>query len=124
MGASTSRRVLLVLAAPAGALLVALVITSLVMLVTGHDPLEAFGAMASAFGESRIVVDTVNQATTYYLAAVAVAVGFRMNLFNIGVDGQYRLAALLAAAVAGAGFMSSLPGFLAHVWSRSKAAIT
>jgi simple sugar transport system permease protein len=30
-----------------------------------------------------------------------VAIGFKMNLFNIGVDGQYRLAALAAAAVGG-----------------------
>ena len=30
------------------------------------------------------------------------AIGFRMNLFNIGVDGQYRLAAMLAAALGGA----------------------
>ena len=43
----------------------------------------------------------LNQATTYYLAALAVAIGFRMNLFNIGVDGQYRLAAFAAAAVGG-----------------------
>jgi simple sugar transport system permease protein len=43
----------------------------------------------------------LNQSTTYYLSAVAVAIGFRMNLFNIGVDGQYRLAAILAAAFAG-----------------------
>ena len=49
---------------------------------------------------------------TYYLAAVAVAIGFKMNLFNIGVDGQYRLAAMLSAAVAGAAFMTSLPGSL------------
>ena len=48
------------------------------------------------------LVNTLNLAITYYLAAVAVAIGFRMNLFNIGVDGQYRLAALLAAAVGGA----------------------
>jgi simple sugar transport system permease protein len=30
-----------------------------------------------------------------------VAIGFRMNLFNIGVDGQYRLAAFTAAVVGG-----------------------
>jgi simple sugar transport system permease protein len=48
------------------------------------------------------VVNTVNRAAGYYLSALAVAVGFRMNLFNIGVDGQYRLAAMLAAAVGGA----------------------
>ena len=36
---------------------------------------------------------TLNQGTTYYLSALAVAIGFKMNLFNIGVEGQYRLAA-------------------------------
>ena len=35
------------------------------------------------------------------------AIGFRMNLFNIGVDGQYRLAAFAAAVVGGA---LDLPG--------------
>ena len=45
----------------------------------------------------------LNRATRYYLAALAVAIGFRMNLFNIGVDGQYRLAAIFAAAVGGGG---------------------
>jgi simple sugar transport system permease protein len=38
-----------------------------------------------------------------------VAVGFRMNLFNIGVDGQYRVAAFTAAVVAGEAW---LPGYL------------
>jgi ABC-type uncharacterized transport system permease subunit len=35
----------------------------------------------------------------YYIAGLAVAVGFKMNLFNIGVEGQYYLAALVAAVV-------------------------
>ena len=35
------------------------------------------------------------------------AIGFKMNLFNIGVDGQYRLATILAAAV---GAQLHLPG--------------
>ena len=30
-----------------------------------------------------------------YVAGVAVAIGFKMNLFNIGVEGQYLMAALL-----------------------------
>jgi ABC-type uncharacterized transport system permease subunit len=33
----------------------------------------------------------------YYVAGVAVAIGFKMNLFNIGANGQYLLAALIAA---------------------------
>jgi ABC-type uncharacterized transport system permease subunit len=49
---------------------------------------------------------TLNQGTVYYLSALAVAIGFRMNLFNIGVDGQYRLAAFIAAVV---GSSFSLP---------------
>ncbi len=44
-----------------------------------------------------------------YLSGLAVAVGFRMNLFNIGVDGQYRVAAFIAAVVAGEAW---LPGYL------------
>ena len=71
------------------------------------------------------VVAIINRAVPYYVAGVAVAIGFKMNLFNIGVDGQYRLAALLAAA---AGAAVTLPAPL-HVavhprsspWSSARA---
>ena len=42
-----------------------------------------------------------------YLSAVAAAIGFRMGLFNIGVEGQYGIASYAAAVFAGAAF---LPG--------------
>lgn len=112
MTGSRRRRILLGAAAPAGALAFSVLITSLLLIVTGHSPVEAFGAMAGAFERIRVVLGTINQSAVYYLSAVAVAIGFKMNLFNIGVDGQYRLAAMLSAAVAGAAWMSSLPGFL------------
>ena len=44
----------------------------------------------------------LNRAAPYYIAGVAVAIGFKMNLFNIGVEGQYQLAALVAAAAGAA----------------------
>jgi simple sugar transport system permease protein len=44
-------------------------------------------------------VDILNRATPLYLSAVAAAIGFRMNLFNIGVEGQYLFAFLIAAQV-------------------------
>jgi general nucleoside transport system permease protein len=47
----------------------------------------------------------------YYVSGVAVAIGFKMNLFNIGANGQYILAALIAAW---AGAQVSLPAPL-HV---------
>jgi simple sugar transport system permease protein len=96
------RRVLFTLAAPVLALLFALLVTSVILLVSGHQPVQAFQSMWDYGTTQSSLVDTINLSITYYLAAVAAAIGFRMNLFNIGVDGQYRIAALLAAAVGGA----------------------
>jgi ABC-type uncharacterized transport system permease subunit len=103
------RSVALGVAAPALALLLALVVGALVIVVSGASPLTAVEAISRSANLARIQTATVNTAITYYLAAVAVAVGFRMNLFNIGVDGQYRVAAMLAAA---AGAAWSLPPVL------------
>lgn len=103
---------LLAVAAPVGAAIIAVIVTSLVLLATGHSPGDALDAIVGAFEQNRTLINTFNVAANYYLAAVAVAIGFKMNLFNIGVDGQYRLAALLAAWVAGMSFMNGLPSVL------------
>lgn len=84
------------------ALAFAAVITSLVLSATGTDPFFAFSQMATFGIEPDSVANTIDRGTTYYLSALAVAIGFRMNLFNIGVDGQYQLSALMAAAFGGA----------------------
>ena len=63
--------------------------------------------------QRRVIVQIINQGTVYYLAALAVAIGFRMNLFNIGVDGQYRLAAF-AAAVVGSQRLAAQPLHIAR----------
>ena len=64
-----------------------------------------------AVPKPRQIVNIVNAATVFYLSAIAVAVGFRMNLFNIGVDGQYRVAVFAAAVFAGQAW---LPGLAQH----------
>jgi general nucleoside transport system permease protein len=84
------------------ALVFSIAITSIVLSVSGFNPPSTFQAMFEFGKEPDSIVNTVNRAATYYLSALAVAIGFRMNLFNIGVDGQYRLAAMLAAAAGGA----------------------
>ena len=96
------RRWRLVVAAPVLALLFALAVASVILAATGHPPVQVFNDMYSYGIQPDNLVLTVNKATTYYLSAIAVAIGFRMNLFNIGVDGQYRVAAIVAASVAGA----------------------
>lgn len=105
----TKDKVLLALAAPLLAVAAAFVISSLVFLASGENPLRAYWIMVDYGHYSDSQVWIVNKAVPYYLSALAVAIGFRMNLFNIGVDGQYRLAAFAAAAVGGA---IALPGAL------------
>ncbi|WP_327353872.1 ABC transporter permease [Streptomyces sp. NBC_01304] len=104
----TKERVILALAAPVLALVVAVALTSVILLATGKNPFEPYSLMVSYVSEwPDVQVLVINQAVTYYLAALAVAVGFRMNLFNIGVEGQYRLGACVGAIV---GFNLPAPG--------------
>jgi simple sugar transport system permease protein len=95
------RRIGLALVAPVLALVFAIAIAVVVLVVSGYSPVDTIKQMVDYAAQSRTQVLIINTATYYYLSAVAVAVGFKMNLFNIGVDGQYRLAALAAAAVGG-----------------------
>jgi len=97
------RRVLPMIIAPIAALVLAALVSSAALLISGKDPLEAFSAMFDyAFGPNSgpdVTTEILNKATPYYLAALAVAIGFRMGLFNIGVDGQSRLGILAAGAL-------------------------
>jgi simple sugar transport system permease protein len=108
-------RLRLALFAPVLAVVVAVVISSAVMAALQVDPLRVFEVMVN-FGDTpdqqvNAIVVIVNRAIPLFLAGLAVAIAFRMGLFNIGVEGQYRLASIVAAAV-GAGI--ALPGPL-HV---------
>jgi general nucleoside transport system permease protein len=95
------RKVVFALAAPLLALAFAVLVTTVILLVSGHPPMETYKQMWDYGTQPDSLSLTLNLSTTYYLAAIAVAIGFKMNLFNIGVDGQYRLGALFAAYVGG-----------------------
>ena len=97
---------LLWLLVPVSAIVLALGVSSLVLIIIGENPISAFRSMASYGTQPNSLASTVNRAVPLYVAGLAVAIGFKMNLFNIGVEGQYRLAALLSAA---AGAAVSLP---------------
>ena len=91
-----------VLLPPALAVLFAALLCAVALLISGDNPLTALAVMITQVGEGTTAVDIVNSAAVYYLAALAVAIGFQMKLFNIGIEGQYRLAACVAAIVGGA----------------------
>ena len=104
------RRALLWLLAPVAAIAFSLLVSSIALLLIHANPFKAFGDMAAYGMHGNQIISIVNRASPLFLSAIAVAIGFKMNLFNIGVEGQYYLAALLAAAV-GAAVHPSLPGF-------------
>ncbi|NKQ57971.1 ABC transporter permease [Amycolatopsis sp. K13G38] len=87
---------------PLLAIVFSLLICSVALLISGSDPLRAFGTMVEQLFRGTTAIDTLNLGCVYYLSGLAVAIGFQMNLFNIGVEGQYRFAAVIAAIAGGA----------------------
>lgn len=105
---SLGRRVLRAVLLPAVAIALALVVGAVIMiasspLVRGSInlalPLTAYGALLSgSLGSFNAVVSTLVQATPLILAGLAVGIGFKAGLFNIGAQGQFLMGALAAAA--------------------------
>ncbi len=102
-------RALRVLLMPAAAIALALVVGAVVMiasspLVAGEVnwtlPLTAYSALVSGSMLSfNGIINTLVQATPLILAGLAVGIGFKAGLFNIGAQGQFLIGALAAAAV-------------------------
>ncbi len=93
------RKLLFALAAPVGAFVLTIIISSIALWMFGSNPFSAYGDMLGHAAKLETQVDILNRATPLYISAVAAAIGFRMNLFNIGVEGQYLFAFLIAAQV-------------------------
>ena len=89
---------------PSLAVLLALVIGALVMLASGESIStvgEAFGALLQgAFGSIGALSETLTNAAPLILAGLAVGLGFRAGLFNIGAEGQILLGGMSALFVA------------------------
>jgi simple sugar transport system permease protein len=106
MGKLDLRRFGLALAAPVLAIVAALLITCLILLLAGSSVSGFLSTIFSAPAE-RNIINILNNASILYLSGLAAAIGFRMNLFNIGVEGQYQMAVFTAAVFAAQGW---LPG--------------
>lgn len=96
------RRIALAVAAPALAIAISLAVSSLVLLASGANPLDIYSTMWSFGTQTNSIISMINRAVPYYVSGLAVAVGFKMNLFNIGVEGQYYIAGIVAAIVGAA----------------------
>jgi simple sugar transport system permease protein len=79
------------------AIVIALLICGVILLVTGKDPIAAYRTILETGATGTKLLEMLKRSTPLILSACAVAIGFKMNLFNIGVEGQYLFAALIAA---------------------------
>ena len=108
---------------PALAVLSGLILGAIVILVSGENPLLAYGALFEgsfgnpldlfqglqiyfATGETKELLrsiypftESLVTATPYIFAGLSVALGFRCGLFNIGAEGQFFIGALCSAFV-------------------------
>lgn len=93
-------------ATTSGAVIVALLITSAILLYVGGNPILSFRAIfLAAFGNVGVISDTLVKATPLILTSLACLLAFRMRLWNIGAEGQFYLGAwgatLIVEAVLG-----------------------
>ncbi len=100
---------------PLFALFTALVVGAGIILLAGGDPVEAYRALFSgAFGDTRAVANTIGKSIPYIISGLAVALGFKAGLFNIGAEGQLYAGALLAVWIGYTPAMQGLP-LLVHL---------
>jgi simple sugar transport system permease protein len=124
----------LALAVPIASVVLAFALAAAVFAATGHPPLHQFRRLFdAAFLGKGALSDTVTSATPLVFTGLAAAVAFRMNLFNIGGEGQLYggaitgatvglllagapsplvIALMMVAGAAGGAFLAAIPGFL------------
>ncbi len=89
----------LVVAVPVVSIAVAFAASALVLLLTGHDPVASFRRLVdTAFLADGALSATATSATPLCFTGLAAAAAFRMQLFNIGGEGQLYFGAIAAAA--------------------------
>lgn len=99
---------------PVLAVVVAALVGSLFMLAAGANPLVAYRALLEgAVGGPERIAATIARSTPFIIAALAVALGFKAGLFNIGAEGQLLLGALAAAAVGTGSWLAGAPPLVA-----------
>ena len=91
----------LLVAVPVGSIAFAFVVMAFVLLLTGHSPLGTYRRLFdSAFFADGALTSTLVFATPIVFTGLAAAAAFRMQLYNIGGEGQFYLGAVAAVGIA------------------------
>jgi general nucleoside transport system permease protein len=132
----------LMVVVPVVSVAVAFLLATLVLLATHHPPLHTFRRLFdAAFLDNGALSDTLVSATPLAFTGLCAAVAFRMNLFNIGGEGQLYAGAItgatialllagapsavvivgmIAAGAAGGALLAAIPGVLRAFFSTSE----
>jgi general nucleoside transport system permease protein len=93
------QRSLITLTSSLGAVVLAFTISGVILAITGKNPIDAYSKMIDTALDGKKLLEALQRATPLVFSAVAVAIGFKMGMFNIGVEGQYLFGAFVAAVV-------------------------
>jgi ABC-type uncharacterized transport system permease subunit len=111
------------LAAPILALLVALVLGDLLILAFGQSPAVVYRLLLEGtWGNPYGIGQVLYKATTLYCTGLAVALGMRAGLFNVGAESQLALGGF-CAALAGLWLPAASPFYLAVPLALAAAAV-
>jgi general nucleoside transport system permease protein len=111
VGSLTSRRLRDTVLLPAVSLACGFAVAAIAVILSGANPVDAFVALfQGAFTNRNAFAETLVATVPYVFLGLAVSVGFRGGLFNIGAEGQFYLGAVFGVFV---GFhLHGLPGIL------------
>lgn len=88
-------------AVPVGSLVVAFGLMAIVLLATGHNPLTTYRRLFdSAFFANGALTSTLVFCTPIVFTGLAAAAAFRMQLYNIGGEGQFYWGAIAGVGIA------------------------
>jgi len=86
---------------PLVAILLAFLVSGILMIIWGANPLEAYQALfAGAFGSPNAFATTLERTTPLLFTGLAVTIGYRCGFFNVGAEGQLYMGAVAATWVA------------------------
>ncbi len=90
----------LVVVVPIASIIAALLAGAIVLLATGHDPINTYSRLFErGFFSQSALSSTFRSATPLIFTGLAAAVAFRMRLWNIGGEGQLFLGAVGASGI-------------------------
>jgi simple sugar transport system permease protein len=111
MLAASRRWIVSAVLVPLVSVLCGFLVGAIAIVAAGADPLQAYGALfAGAFTNHNAFAETLVSSTPYVLLGLAVALGFRAGLFNIGAEGQFYIGSLTGVFVAYS--IHGLPGVI------------